>query len=69
MTVASVLPCLAALAVATALYRRRLHVPDDGSTMASQYRFLGLLGIASSVANIVLILGEGAVVPFLHGCG
>ncbi len=62
-----VLACLASLALATLVSRQPIE-PGTGG-LGSQYRFLGLLGIGSSVFNLVLILAEGSAVPFLHGCG
>jgi hypothetical protein len=62
-----VLACVGSLVLATFVYRQRNGAGEGG--LSSQYRFLGLLGIGSSVFNLVLILAEGSAVPFLHGCG
>ncbi len=66
-TAVGVVACLISLASAMFVFRRR-DGSDEGS-LASQYRFLGLLGIGSSMFNLVLIVGEGTVVRFLHACG
>lgn len=66
-TAVGALTCLASLALAWFVYRRR-NGSGEGD-VSSQYRFLGLLGIASSVFNLVLIVAEGSVVLFLWSCG
>ncbi len=66
-TAVGALFCLASLAAAAFVHHQRNGTGSGG--LSSQYRFLGLLGIASSVFNLALILGEGSVVPFLHACG
>ncbi len=66
-TAVGALFCLASLAAAVFVHGRGTGSGDEG--LASQYRLLGVLGVGSSVFNLVLILGEGSVVQFLHACG
>jgi hypothetical protein len=66
-TVVGVVTCLASLALAAFVHQHR-NGSGEGDA-SSQYRFLGLLGIASSVFNLVLIVAEGSVVLFLWSCG
>ncbi len=63
-TAATVVICLVSLAAALHVLRSS---GADGRE-AGHLRFLGLLGIGSSVSNLVLILGEGSIVVFLHSC-
>jgi hypothetical protein len=67
-TLVTALLALIALAMAAHVYRER-HVDPDDAPLAGQLRFLGLIGIASAVFNLVLILWEGSYVLFLGHCG
>lgn len=66
-TAAGVLTCLATLALAVFVHGHGNGSGEGG--LSSQYRYLGLLGIGSSVFNLVLIVAEGTIVFFLHSCG
>jgi hypothetical protein len=41
---------------------------EEEAAAAGRARFLGRFGVITGVASIVLIVAEGAYVPFLAGC-
>jgi hypothetical protein len=60
------LVCIGCLAIA----RRYMRLPnggDSGSTHANLH-FLGQLGVAIAIVNLILIVVEGIYVPFLDSC-
>jgi heme/copper-type cytochrome/quinol oxidase subunit 2 len=68
-TLVTALLALAALAMAAYVYRERDRVEPENPQLVSQLRFLGLIGVASALFNLVLILWEGSYVFFLGHCG
>ena len=42
---------------------------DDRDTPDARLRFLGGLGVLVGAINLLLILAEGSLVPFLRRCG
>lgn len=65
VTPIAALPVIVCIALAVALQRSD---PAPDSEIGRQRRFLDLLIIASGVFNLVLIVAEGIVVPFLGSC-
>jgi hypothetical protein len=60
------LVCVGCAAVA----RRYLRLPNgsDSHTTHANLHFLGQLGVAIAIVNLVLIVVEGIYVPFLDSC-
>jgi hypothetical protein len=60
------LVCIGCLGIAWR-YTRLPNGSDSGSTHANLH-FLGQLGVAIAIVNLVLIVVEGIYVPFLDSC-
>jgi hypothetical protein len=61
--------CLVALGAALIVLRHRADASSGSGSLDGQLRFLGLLGVAAAVINLVLIVLEGSYVLFLRSCG
>jgi hypothetical protein len=65
ITVVTGVPVLVAIAVSLWLARRGSDGTVGGGSDADQTELLAVLGLAIGVINLVLIIAEGIVVPFL----
>jgi hypothetical protein len=65
ITVVTGAPVLVTIAVSLWLARRNRSGTAEGGSFADQTALLAVLGIAFGVINLVLIIAEGIVVPFL----
>lgn len=65
VTAATLAVCAAAIALSVRLVRRGAR-PDAADTTAARARFLGLLGVAIGVFNLVLIVAEELFAIGLH---
>jgi hypothetical protein len=69
--VGTIIPA-AVVAGLTALAALRVRQPDgadpDGASEADQLAFLGYLAVLVGIVNVLLIVAEGIVIPFLSSC-
>jgi hypothetical protein len=69
--VGTIIPA-ALVAGLTALAARRLRqspaADPDGASEADQLNFLGYLAVLVGLVNVLLIVAEGIVIPFLSSC-
>jgi hypothetical protein len=63
LTAATALVCLACLAIGVSYARRPAEAPGNGA-----FRFLGVLAASVAFVNLLVIVWEGAYVPFLPLC-
>jgi|1185.fasta_scaffold808564_2 hypothetical protein len=68
-TVVTAAACLVALGAALVVLRHRDDAESGSGTLEGQLRFLGLVGVAAALVNLLLIVVEGSYVFFLRSCG
>jgi hypothetical protein len=68
VTGAAGLPVLVTIGLSVIVVRQTAGTDADGVTEDDQIAFLGRVGVFVGVINLVLIVAEGILVPFLSSC-